>query len=146
MDPAELLEGFFQRAGIAFKRAGELRWAAQLRGERKLTIPIMVVIRGDRISFESFFMRKPHENLDRFYDLLLRRNMRAYGVHFALDAVGDVYLVGSRALVGLDEAELDRVVGSILIEADGLFDAAIGIGFASYLEADMAWRARNAQG
>jgi len=32
-----------------------------------------------------------------------------------------------------------------LIEADGLFNAAISIGFKSYLEADMAWRARNAE-
>jgi hypothetical protein len=89
-------------------------------------------------------MRRPQENADRFYELLLRRNARAYGVHFAVDADGDVYLAGRRAAAGLDEDEMDRIVGSILIEADGLFDAAIEVGFASYLEADRAWRARAA--
>ena len=144
MNYRALLEGFLERSEIPFKRAGEHQWGAQLRGERKLTIPILITLSADRIAFESFFMRKPRENLDRFYDLLLRRNMRAYGVHFALDATGDVFLVGARPLEGLDENELDRIVGSILIEADGLFDAAIKIGFESYLEADMAWRAKNA--
>jgi len=97
------------------------------------------------VVFESFFMRRPQENKDAFYELLLRRNARAYGVHFAVDAEGDVFLVGARAAAGLDIDELDRIVGSILIEADGLFNAAISIGFKSYLEADMAWRARNAE-
>jgi hypothetical protein len=142
MDAAALVESFLEQARIPFKRAGERAWGAQLRGERKLTIPVMISLTDRRISFESFFMRRPRENLDRFYELLLRRNMRAYGVHFALDAEGDVFLVGSRALEGLDDAELDRTLGAILVEADGLFDAAIEIGFTSYLEADLAWRAR----
>ena len=66
-------------------------------------------------------------------ELQLRRNARAYGVHFAVDAQGDVFLVGARAAAGLDVDELDRIVGSILIEADGMFNAAIEIGFKSYL-------------
>src|SRR5438309_2086223 len=138
---AELIEGVLERAQIPFKQAGDLQWAAQLRGERKLTIPVMITVSGERIAFESFFMRRPQENEDRFYELLLRRNMRAYGVHFALDAIGDVFLVGQRACAGLDEDELDRIIGSILVEADGLFDAAVAIGFETYLEADMRWRA-----
>ena len=141
---AETIESFFEQADIPYKRVDEGTWAAQLNGERKQTIPLGIALSGDRVVFESFFMRRPQENLDAFYELLLRRNARAYGVHFALDAEGDVYLVGSRAAAGLDVDELDRIVGSILIEADGLFNAAISIGFKSYLDADMAWRARNA--
>jgi Putative bacterial sensory transduction regulator len=141
---AETIEHFFEQADIPYKRVAEGQWAAQLRGERKLTIPLAVALSSDRVRFESFFMRRPQENLDEFYELLLRRNARAYGVHFAIDGEGDVFLVGARAVAGLDADELDRIVGSILIEADGLFNAAISIGFKSYLEADMAWRARNA--
>ena len=145
-DPAETIERFFEQADIQFKRVGDGHWAAQLRGERKLTIPLGVALSGDRVIFESFFMRRPQENLAEFYEMLLRRNARAYGVHFAVDAQGDVFLIGQRAAAGLDIDELDRIVGSILIEADGLFNAAISVGFKSYLEADMAWRARNADG
>jgi len=142
---AETIERFFEQADIQYKLLAEGQWAAQLRGERKHTIPLGIALSGDRVVFESFFMRRPQENKDAFYELLLRRNARAYGVHFAVDAEGDVFLVGARAAAGLDIDELDRIVGSILIEADGLFNAAISIGFKSYLEADMAWRARNAE-
>jgi hypothetical protein len=141
MPAPEVIEGFLETSGIPWARAGDGRWAFQLKGERKLTIPVGIAMIGERLVFESFFMRRPQENLDQFYELLLRRNMRAYGVHFALDAIGDVYIVGQRGIEGLDDAELDRIVGAILIEADGLFDAAINVGFASYLEADMKWRA-----
>jgi hypothetical protein len=140
---AETIEHFLENAEITFKRVADGQWAAQLHGERKHTIPLGIALSGDRVIFESFFMRRPQENRDDFYELLLRRNMRAYGVHFAVDAQGDVFLVGARAAAGLDENELDRIIGSILIEADGLFDAAISIGFKTYLEADMAWRARS---
>jgi hypothetical protein len=140
--PAEAIERFFEQAEIPFKQVGDGQWAAQLRGERKHTIPLGIALVGERVVFESFFMRRPQEARDDFYELLLRRNMRSYGVHFALDADGDVYIVGARGVTGLNEDELDRIVGSILMEADGLFDAAIAIGFKSYLEADMAWRAR----
>ena len=111
-----------------------------LRGERKLTIPVALTIRGDVLHIESFFMRRPQENLDRFYEMLLRRNARSFTVAFALDGVGDVYLVGQRGAAGLTEDEMDRILGAVMIEADGSFDAAIEIGFASYLAADRRWR------
>ena len=141
-DTSAVVEGFLTKAEIPFAPAGAGRWGAQLRGDHKHSIGFGIAIVGDSITFEAFFMRRPQENLDRFYELLLRRNLRSYGIHFALDADGDVYLVGQRAIAGLTEEELDRIVGAILLEADGLFDAAIEVGFASYLERDRAWRAR----
>lgn len=140
-DTAAVVEGFLTKAEIPFAPAGAGRWGAQLRGDHKHSIGFGIAMVGDLITFEAFFMRRPQENLDRFYELLLRRNLRSYGIHFALDADGDVYLVGQRAAAGLTEEELDRIVGAILIEADGMFNAAIEVGFASYLERDRAWRA-----
>lgn len=140
-DAVATIESFLDGAGIEYVRTAPGQWAAMLRGERKLTIPVAITIRGDVLHLESFFMRHPQENLDRFYELLLRRNARAYGVAFALDGVGDVYLVGARATAGLDEDELDRILGAVITEADGLFMTAIEIGFETYLEADRKWRA-----
>jgi len=136
----DVIESYLRDAGIEHARAADHRWVAMLRGERKLTIPLSLTIRGDVLHIESFFMRRPQENLDRFYEMLLRRNARSFGVAFALDGIGDVYLVGRRGVEGLTEGELDRILGAVLIEADGLFDAAIEIGFATYLSADRRWR------
>ena len=141
MDAPRILEGFLDRSDIPFERVASDRWVVQLSGERKLTIPIGVRFTGDRLEMESFFMRRPQENLAAFYELLLRRNRSAYGVAFALDADGDVFLVCKRPASAVDDDELDRLFGAFLVEADGLFNAAIAIGFESYLAADMRWRA-----
>lgn len=142
MNAAATIERFFQQTDIAYARVGDDRFVAQLHGERKLSIPLAIAITGREVRFESFFMRRPQDNHDRFYEMLLRRNMRAHAVAFALDAIGDVYLIASCPISALDDDEFDRIVGAFLIESDGIFDAAIAVGFERYLEADMAWRAR----
>ncbi|MFA5890221.1 MAG: YbjN domain-containing protein [Actinomycetota bacterium] len=141
MSAAEVVQCFFDASGIQHRRVDDTHWIAELAGEHKSSIPIAISLTGQCVEVEAFFMRRPQENQERFYELLLRRNTRAYAVSFALDEAGDVYLVGRRAIAGLDEDEMDRIVGSVLVEADGLFDAAVSIGFASYLEADLRWRA-----
>lgn len=147
MTPAEacsLIEAFLAHNQIKHERLGDERLFAMVRGERKLTIPVAVATTADAVLFESFFMRRPMENQAAFYELLMRRNMRAPGVVFALDHEGDVYLVGRIPLSALSEDELDRLFGALLTEADGMFMPAIEIGFASYLAADMNWRAKAA--
>lgn len=139
--PAAVIEAFLDDAEIEYVRTAPNQWATMLRGERKLTIPVALTIRADVLHLESFFMRAPQENQARFFEMLLRRNARAYGIAFALDVVGDVYLVGARATAGLSQDELDRILGAVVTEADGLFMAAIEVGFESYLAADRRWRA-----
>ncbi len=62
---------------------------------------------------EAFFCRQPDENHGRFYRYLLERNGRMYGVHFAVDDVGDVYLVGRLPLAAVSTPESDRVLGCV---------------------------------
>src|SRR5258708_36388400 len=94
---AETIEHFLEHAEIPFKRVADGQWAAQLRGDRKHTIPLGIALSGKRVLFEAFFMRRPQENREEFDELLLRRNMRAYGVHFAIYQQRDVFLVRARA-------------------------------------------------
>ena len=139
-DTHAILERFLTAADLPHERIDDARWVLQMRGERKLTIPVTITVRAERVTFESFFMRHPQENHDDFYAMLLRRNARASGIAFALDADGDVYLVGAHPRAAIDDAELDRIMGAILVEADGMFTPAIELGFASYLARDRAWR------
>ncbi len=52
---------------------------------------------------------------------LLRRNLGLRTVHYALDDVGDLFLVGSLPHEALSEGGLDGVLGEVLslLEADG---------------------------
>jgi len=139
----DAVESFCRSADLPVVREPR-RVGFQLRGERKLAIAVLVTEADAALRFESFFMRKPLDDPDRFYAMLLGRNARARGVAFALDAAGDVYLVAHLPVAAVADAELDRLVGAFLVESDGMFDAAMRVGFASYLEADLAWRAKQA--
>ena len=47
----------------------------------------------------AFVCRHPDENHERVYRWLLERNLRMYGVAFAVDRHGDIYLDGRLPLV-----------------------------------------------
>ncbi len=141
MNARDVLESYLTAQGIAFERTGDA-WALQLRGERKHSIPVLIAIAERTLTLQSFFMRRPMEDAGEFYRMLLARNMRASRLRFAADADGDVYLVGEIALDDADADAIDALLGELLYTCDQMFDAAIGTGFASYLEKDRAWRAQ----
>src|SRR5688572_31818341 len=51
----------------------------------------LLVVEEHTLLAEAFFMRKPEENEGGTYRFLLERNARTYGVHFSVDALGDVF-------------------------------------------------------
>ena len=59
-------------------------------------------------------MRQPDEHREELWAFLLQRNARMYGVAFAIDTVGDVYLTGRTPLHAVTPDELDRLLGSVL--------------------------------
>ena len=144
LGPADDIAAFLTDAEITHRRIDEQTFAVSLRGEHRLAIGITLRLSGTHLHLESFFMRAPQDNRDAFYEMCLRRNARAPGIAFALDAEGDVFLVGRIPRGAVDAPALDALLGAILIESDGMFQRAIETGFATYLEADMAWRARSA--
>ena len=140
-DAAATITSYLDERDIRYERVGSSDWAIQLRGEKKLSITVLFALRERTLQVESFFIRRPAENHADLYRLLLRTNVRIYGVRFALDDIGDVYLVGRFPVESVTDEELDRVLGAIFSISDELFMPAIEIGFESYLKRDMAWRA-----
>ena len=47
----------------------------------------------------AFVCRNPDENHERVYGWLLQRNLKLYGVAFAVDRLGDIYLDARLPLV-----------------------------------------------
>ena len=58
-------------------------------------------------------MPAPEENDGALYEHLLRRNERLVGAHFAIGIEDAVFLRGELAVAALNEAELDRVIGTL---------------------------------
>ena len=80
------------------------------------------------------------ENHARVYRWLLERNLRMYAVSFAVDRTGDIYLEARLPLASVSHDELDRVLGSVLANADESFNAILELGFASSIRKEWEWR------
>jgi hypothetical protein len=68
-----------------------------------------------------------------------------YGVHFALDKVGDVYLTGRLPLAATRADEIDRLLGCVLTYSDETFDEALKIGFGTAIRREWAWREKRGE-
>ena len=82
---------------------------------------------------------------DVVHTSVLRRNARMYGVAFSIDGNGDVYLTGRVTLKGLDEDELDRLLGAVLTYADESFDTMLEIGFGTAIRREWDWRVKRGE-
>jgi len=140
-DVRAVIERYLSSDDVRSQRITDSDWAIQLKGERKLSITVLVAVRERTVGVESFFIRRPAENHAELYRMLLRANTTLYGVRFALDDLGDVYLTGRFPIHAITDDELDRILGAILETSDSMFMPAIEVGFASYLARDLAWRA-----
>ncbi len=132
-------------SGLAFENPQAGAYLVKLVGEHKLATMTWLIVRTHSLQVEAFFCRQPDENHARFYRFLLERNSRMFGVHFALDPVGDVYLVARLPLQAVTEDEVDRLLGCVLSYADDNFDKVLEIGFASSIRREWAWRAKRGE-
>ena len=116
-----------------------------LPGQHKLKTMAWLIAGAHSLHVEAFFCRQPDENHAEFYRFLLEHNARMYGVHFALDPVGDVYVIGRLPLAAISASEIDRLLGCVLSYADDTFDQALMIGFASAIKKEYAWRVKRGE-
>jgi hypothetical protein len=142
---AELIEAVCAERGLEYDRTGEWSYAVTLPGTHKLKTICNLIVGEHALRLEAFVMRRPDERHEELWAWLLRRNARMYGVAFAIDTVGDVYLTGRVGLAGLTEDELDRLFGSVLTYADESFDTMLEIGFGSAIRREWEWRVKRGE-
>jgi Putative bacterial sensory transduction regulator len=131
--------------GLAYEQPEPGAFLVRLQGEHKLATIAWLIAGEHSLQVEAFFCRQPDENHAAFYRFLLERNARMYGVHFALDRTGDVYLTGRLPLSATSEAEIDTLLGCILTYSDETFNEALRIGFASAIMREWAWREKRGE-
>jgi hypothetical protein len=131
----------------ALKEA-ELEWespqpgtyVAKIPGTRKLSTTCSLIVGRHTLSLNAFVVRHPDENQEAVYRWLLERNLRLYGVSYAIDRLGDVYLTGRIPLAAVTADEVDRLLGAVLENADGSFNTLLELGFAASIRKEYAWR------
>jgi hypothetical protein len=111
-----------------------------LPGERKLQTPVRLDVGPHALSVHAFVCRQPDENHERVYRWLLERNLRLFGVAFALDSSGDIYLDGRLPLSAVTPVEIDRLLGAVLTYSDESFNTILELGFATSIRREWEWR------
>ncbi|MFD5555084.1 YbjN domain-containing protein [Streptomyces sp. NPDC127068] len=139
-EAAVIIERVLTESGIEWESTEPGTYAAKLPGTRKLFTTVSLIVGEHTLSLNAFVVRHPDENAERVYRWVLERNLKLYGVAFALDPLGDVYLVGRLPLEAVTPAELDRVLGSVLEASDGAFNTLLELGFATSIRREYAWR------
>jgi len=136
---AAALEQWLAENDLEFTRTGT-SYSFALPGDRKLQTPVRVDLGEHALGVHAFVCRQPDEQHERVYRWLLERNMRLFGVAFALDAVGDIYLDARLPLAVVTVEELDRLMGEVLQTADSSFNTLLELGFESSIRKEWEWR------
>lgn len=108
---------------------GERRWFVRVTGEEKSVFSVWFHLRQRTLHFETYVMPAPVQDEARLYEHLLRRNLRLHGMAFAIGEEDAVFLVGQLPVRWVDEAELDRILGSVYAYVEQCFRPAMRIGF-----------------
>jgi hypothetical protein len=132
-------------AGLELSEPSPGTFLFDLPGEKKLATPCRLVVGDHSLAVHAFVCRNPDENHEGVYRWLLTRNLRLYGVAFAIDHSGDIYLDGRLALSEVTAAALDRLLGAVLTYADESFNTILELGFASSIRREWEWRLRRGE-
>lgn len=139
-DAAEVIRGVLGEGDLEWEEPAEGVFDIVLPGERKLKTPVRIEVGPHALSVHAFVCRRPDENHEAVYKWLLERNMRMFGIGFALDAVGDIFLDARLPLSVVTPDEVDRLLGSVLTYADESFNPILELGFSTAIRKEWAWR------
>jgi hypothetical protein len=112
---------------------GEPRWYVRMRGEEKDFITVWLTLGQRTLRYETYVMPTPEDNQQAVAELLLRRNDALVGAHFSIGDEDANYLRGELPDVAVDEAELDRVLGTLYSTVEHNFRPLLRLAFASRL-------------
>lgn len=140
LDPASVLRDVLAGHELEVDEPTAGHFVVVLPGERKQKTTCSLVVGEHALTIQAFVARHVDENAETVYRWLLERNLRMYGVSFALDHLGDIYLSGRLPLDAVTPDEVDRILGSVLEYADGSFNTILELGFAGAIRREWDWR------
>jgi hypothetical protein len=136
----EVIAQFLDQQSIDYESSQPGTFLATLPGEQKLQTHCALIVGDHSLSINAFVIRKPDENEAAVHHWCMTKNATMYGLAFAINELGDIYLVGRLPLTAVTAQELDRILGSVLRYADSAFNPLLELGFANAIRREWAWR------
>ncbi|MEU2226080.1 YbjN domain-containing protein [Streptomyces sp. NPDC018347] len=136
----KVLEDVLRDAELDWESPESGAYVVTLPGTRKLSTTVSFRVGRHSLSLNAFVIRHPDENEAGVHRWLLERNLKLYGVSYAVDRLGDVYVTARLPLAAVSADVLDGLLGQVLEAADGAFNTLLELGFASSIRKEYAWR------
>ena len=136
----EVIEDFLQSHDIDFERSNEKTFLLTLPGEKKLQTHCALILGDHSLSINAFVIRKPDDNEAMVHHWCMSKNASMYSIAFAINELGDIYLVGRLPISAVTTEELDKVIGAVLQYSDASFNPLLELGFANAIRREWAWR------
>ncbi|MGW1953719.1 YbjN domain-containing protein [Streptomyces sp. NPDC001920] len=137
---ARIVEGALKDAELDWESPAPGNYVVKLPGTHKLSTTVSLLVGRHSLSLNAFVIRHPDENEGGVHRWLLERNIKLYGVSYAVDQLGDVYVTAKLPLAAVTADEIDRLLGQVLQAADGAFNTLLELGFASAIRKEYEWR------
>ena len=136
----DVIEDFLQSHDIDFEKSNASTFLLTLPGEKKLQTHCALVVGDHSLMISAFVIRKPDDNEAAVHHWCMSKNASMYSVAFAINELGDIYLVGRLPLAAVTGQELDKVIGAVLQYSDSSFNPLLELGFANAIRREWAWR------
>jgi hypothetical protein len=140
LNTVEVITTFLADQNLEYDHPSEHTFLVSLPGQTKLATHCALIVGDHTLSINAFVIRKPDENAGDVHAWCMAKNAAMYGIAFATNELGDIYLVGRLPLAAVNEVELDRLLGSVMQYADSSFNPLLELGFANAIRREWAWR------
>jgi hypothetical protein len=138
LNTVDVIATFLANHNLEYDRPSEHTFLVSLPGQTKLATHCALIVGDHTLSINAFVIRKPDENAGDVHAWCMAKNAAMYGIAFATNELGDIYLVGRLPLAAVNE--LDRLLGSVMQYSDSSFNPLLELGFANAIRREWAWR------
>ena len=140
LNTVDVITTFLADHNLEYDRPSEHTFLVTLPGQTKLATHCALVVGDHTLSINAFVIRKPDDNAADVHAWCMSKNASMYGIAFATNEAGDIFLVGRLPLFAVTDRELDRLIGSVLQYSDNSFNPLLELGFANAIRREWAWR------
>ena len=140
LNTVDVIATFLADHNLEYDRPSEHTFLVSLPGQTKLATHCALVVGDHTLSINAFVIRKPDENAGDVHAWCMAKNAAMYGIAFATNELGDIFLVGRLPLGAVTDREIDRLVGAVLQYSDSSFNPLLELGFATAIRREWAWR------
>jgi hypothetical protein len=140
LDPREVITEFLESHELDFELKDRNTFMVTLPGQAKLQTHCALIVGDHTLSINAFVIRKPDTQEDVVHKWCMTKNAAMYGIAFAINELGDIYLVGRLPIAAVNAQEIDRLIGSVLQYSDSSFNQLLELGFADAIRREWAWR------